>query len=91
MFDAAASFLLLLFAFIFCQEPSKQYLGDAQPFPLNRLSDEKPKFVDASQLFRKPLRTSRPDHFVIILRGLPGALFIAVLLIAIDGPESCCW
>ncbi|CAL5198353.1 unnamed protein product [Lathyrus oleraceus] len=55
------------------EEPSKQYLGDAQPFPLNRLSDEKPKFVDASQLFRKPLRTSRPDHFVIILRGLPGS------------------
>ncbi|CAI8610019.1 unnamed protein product [Vicia faba] len=55
------------------EEPSKQYLGGAQSFPLNQLSAEKPKFVDASQLFLKPLRTSRPDHFVIILRGLPGS------------------
>ncbi|XP_027192991.1 uncharacterized protein [Cicer arietinum] len=55
------------------QEPSKQYPGDAQSFSLNRLPAEKPKFVDASQLFRNPLRTSRPDHFVIVLRGLPGS------------------
>lgn len=55
------------------EEPSKQYLGDAQPFSINPLAAEKPKFVDASQLFRNPLRTSRPDHFVIILRGFPGS------------------
>jgi hypothetical protein len=61
--------------FNFCQESSKQYTGDAQHFSQNRMSDEKPKFVDASQLFRNPHRTSRPDHFVIILRGFPGVCF----------------
>ncbi|KAK2411328.1 P-loop containing nucleoside triphosphate hydrolase superfamily protein [Trifolium repens] len=55
------------------EESSKQYTGDAQHFSQNRMSDEKPKFVDASQLFRNPHRTSRPDHFVIILRGFPGS------------------
>ncbi|XP_057417418.1 uncharacterized protein LOC130711716 isoform X2 [Lotus japonicus] len=54
-------------------EPSKQYLGDAQSFLRNQLTAEKPKFVDASHLFRHPHRASRPDHFVIILRGLPGS------------------
>lgn len=63
------------------QEPSKQYLGDAQPFSLKQLSADKPKFTDASHLFRHPHRASRPDHFVIILRGLPGVLCVNVLLI----------
>ncbi|CAJ2664501.1 unnamed protein product [Trifolium pratense] len=55
------------------EEPLKQYAGDGQHFSQNRICDEKPKFIDASQLFRNPLRTSRPDHFVIILRGFPGS------------------
>jgi len=61
-------------------------LGDAQPFSINPLAAEKPKFVDASQLFQNPLRTSRPDHFVIILRGFPGVFFIFVLYI-----NCYCW
>lgn len=54
---------------------STQQLGAMQSFPLKQLSPEKPKFVNALQLFKKPLRASRPDHMVIILRGLPGNLF----------------
>ncbi|OMO49956.1 YLP motif-containing protein 1 [Corchorus capsularis] len=38
-----------------------------------QLSSDKPKFVDASKLFKIPHRASRPDHIVIILRGLPGS------------------
>jgi hypothetical protein len=29
--------------------------------------------VNACDLFKQPLRSSRPDHIVIILRGLPGS------------------
>ncbi|KAI4303884.1 hypothetical protein MLD38_039469 [Melastoma candidum] len=39
----------------------------------NKLSPPKLKIVDASSLFKHPHRTFRPDHFVIILRGLPGS------------------
>ncbi|KAH1117703.1 hypothetical protein AAZX31_17G094700 [Glycine max] len=56
------------------QEASKQqYLGDSQSFSLNQLAAERPKVIDASHLFRHPHRASRPDHFVIIFRGLPGS------------------
>ncbi|XP_068464684.1 uncharacterized protein [Phaseolus vulgaris] len=55
------------------EEPSKQYSGDSQPFSLNQFSAVRPKFIDASHLFRHPHRASRPDHFVIIFRGLPGS------------------
>ncbi|MCL7046678.1 hypothetical protein MKW94_027486 [Papaver nudicaule] len=44
-----------------------------QSFPLKHLSPDKPKRIDASLLFRPPHRASRPDHIVIILRGLPGS------------------
>ncbi|KAL2321947.1 hypothetical protein Fmac_026326 [Flemingia macrophylla] len=54
-------------------DPSKHYLRDSQSFSLNRFSADRAKFVDASQLFRHPHRASRPDHFVIIFRGLPGS------------------
>lgn len=33
---------------------------------------DKPKVIYASHLFKQPHRPTRPDHFVIILRGLPG-------------------
>ncbi|XP_019451155.1 PREDICTED: YLP motif-containing protein 1 isoform X2 [Lupinus angustifolius] len=59
----------------FQQQHSKHhYSPDApQSFSLNKVPPQKPRFMDASQLFRHPHRTSRPDHFVIILRGLPGS------------------
>ncbi|KAL1334102.1 hypothetical protein HN51_062979 [Arachis hypogaea] len=55
------------------EEPSRRFLGDAQPFSLKQLPADKPKVTDASHLFMHPHRASRPDHFVIILRGLPGS------------------
>lgn len=54
-------------------KPSKQFLGDGKSFSIKQLSDDKPKFINASHLFKHPYRTTRPDHIVIILRGLPGS------------------
>ncbi|XP_024017967.1 YLP motif-containing protein 1 isoform X2 [Morus notabilis] len=51
----------------------KQYMGEEQSFPLRNSSSDKATIVDASQLFKQPHRATRPDHFVIILRGLPGS------------------
>ncbi|KAG6635396.1 hypothetical protein CIPAW_11G039300 [Carya illinoinensis] len=48
-------------------------VGDGQPFSLKQLSSDKPKVIDASHLFKPPHRASRPDHIVLILRGLPGS------------------
>ncbi|KAM1377580.1 hypothetical protein TB2_039038 [Malus domestica] len=55
------------------QNSSKQYVGEGFPFPRKQSSLDKPKVIDASHLFKQPHRVSRPDHFVIILRGLPGS------------------
>ena len=46
-------------------------------------SSEKPNSIDASHLFKQPHRVGRPDHVVIILRGLPGSFSIHVLYIYI--------
>ncbi|KAL2936065.1 YLP motif-containing protein 1 [Bienertia sinuspersici] len=46
---------------------------DGQTFPSKNNFPDKPKVIDAVHLFKLPHRTSRPDHFVIILRGLPGS------------------
>lgn len=51
-----------------------QYSGESHLFPLRQLSPDKPKAVNALHLFKQPHRATRPDHFVIILRGLPGSL-----------------
>ncbi|XP_065877008.1 uncharacterized protein [Euphorbia lathyris] len=37
------------------------------------LSPDKPTVIDASKLFKQPSRSVRPEHMVIILRGLPGS------------------
>ncbi|XP_042511205.1 uncharacterized protein LOC122086460 isoform X2 [Macadamia integrifolia] len=58
---------------IILQTSSKQYSEDEKPFPLKYPSPDRAKVIDASHLFRQPHRTTRPDHFVIILRGLPGS------------------
>ncbi|KAK9104952.1 hypothetical protein Scep_021796 [Stephania cephalantha] len=47
--------------------------NEDQPFLMKRPSPDKPKVVDASNLFLPPNRATRPDHIVIILRGLPGS------------------
>lgn len=51
-----------------------QYPGESLSFPLKQLSPDKLKIVNALHLFKQPHRATRPDHFVIILRGLPGSL-----------------
>ncbi|KAL4195573.1 hypothetical protein AMTRI_Chr05g73970 [Amborella trichopoda] len=55
------------------QAPLKQFIDNARPFDSKLTQSDKPKFVDASLLFKHPHRSTRPDHFVIILRGLPGS------------------
>ncbi|XP_023739277.1 uncharacterized protein LOC111887344 isoform X1 [Lactuca sativa] len=55
------------------QSSSEKHLRDVQPFPLQHISSEKPNIIDASRIFKQPHRVSRPDHLVIILRGLPGS------------------
>lgn len=50
-----------------------QCLGDGQKFPSKNKFPDKPKTIDAAHLFKPPHRSSRPDHFVIIIRGLPGS------------------
>ncbi|CAI9266707.1 unnamed protein product [Lactuca saligna] len=55
------------------QSSSEKHLRDVQLFPLQHISSEKPNVIDASRIFKQPHRVSRPDHLVIILRGLPGS------------------
>ncbi|XP_050122173.1 uncharacterized protein LOC126599773 [Malus sylvestris] len=55
------------------QISSKQYIGEGYPFPRKQSYLDKPKVIDATHLFKQPHRVTRPDHFVIILRGLPGS------------------
>ncbi|KAH9611902.1 hypothetical protein KSS87_002627 [Heliosperma pusillum] len=50
-----------------------QYSRGNQALPSKNNLPDKPRTVDIAHLFRQPHRTSRPDHFVIILRGLPGS------------------
>ncbi|KAD6119353.1 hypothetical protein E3N88_10624 [Mikania micrantha] len=55
------------------QSSSEKDVIDIQTFPLKRLSSENQNVIDASHIFKQPHRATRPDHFVIILRGLPGS------------------
>lgn len=49
-------------------------MGDGRPTqPKLSLNDAKINIINACDLFKLPLRASRPDHIVIILRGLPGS------------------
>lgn len=54
-----------------------QYMGDPQSRPLQKLPSQGPKVIDAAHIFKPPHRANRPDHFVIILRGLPGNLSVS--------------
>jgi hypothetical protein len=42
------------------------------PTPPPASLPEEPRRVDAREIFQKPGRSTRPDPFVVILRGLPG-------------------
>ncbi|XP_023541377.1 uncharacterized protein LOC111801581 [Cucurbita pepo subsp. pepo] len=52
---------------------SKKFAADGKPYGVNQLPLPKPKVIDASHLFKRPHRSTRPDHIVVILRGLPGS------------------
>lgn len=42
---------------------------------ITKPSSAQPTVINACDLFKHPQRASRPDHFVVILRGLPGLCF----------------
>ncbi|KAL6888252.1 hypothetical protein ACP4OV_009278 [Aristida adscensionis] len=53
---------------------SEQHPIDGRPTSANlSLDNTKVTIINACDLFKQPLRASRPDHIVIILRGLPGS------------------
>ncbi|TVU33028.1 hypothetical protein EJB05_24808 [Eragrostis curvula] len=53
---------------------SEQHLIDGRPTSAHpSLDNAKVTIINACDLFKQPLRASRPDHIVIILRGLPGS------------------
>lgn len=56
------------------QASSKQYEEGGQSFLSKYSPPDKLKVIDAAHLFRLPHRMNRPDHIVVILRGLPGSL-----------------
>lgn len=64
-----------------------QYPGESHLFPLRQLSPDKPKVVNALHLLKQPHRATRPDHFAIILRGLPGSL-LSLILYYFSGKEK---
>lgn len=43
--------------------------------PLLEVPSDKSKAIDAIHILKHPYRATRPDHLVVILRGLPGASF----------------
>ncbi|KAL7139171.1 hypothetical protein ABFS83_09G033000 [Erythranthe nasuta] len=52
---------------------SKTFNGVSEELPPRHLSFDKPKVIDASHILKHPHRANRPDHIVVILRGLPGS------------------
>jgi len=54
--------------------PSSSYpqMPNASPSSA-QLAPTRSKVIDVSHLLKPPHRSTRPDHFVIILRGLPGS------------------
>ncbi|GAA0159661.1 DNA metabolism protein [Lithospermum erythrorhizon] len=51
----------------------KTYQRESEQFPSQYSTPDVHKIVDASLLLKHPHRTTRPDHIVIIFRGLPGS------------------
>uniref|UniRef100_A0A0D9VDP6 YLP motif-containing protein 1 n=1 Tax=Leersia perrieri TaxID=77586 RepID=A0A0D9VDP6_9ORYZ len=52
----------------------EQHMRDGrQTQAQNPINNAKISVISACDLFKQPLRGSRPDHIVIILRGLPGS------------------
>ncbi|KAJ8471018.1 hypothetical protein OPV22_025361 [Ensete ventricosum] len=55
------------------QAPLKQYPEAVPNVSVNRPFNIKSTIVDVCDLLKQPHRASRPDHIVVILRGLPGS------------------
>ncbi|CAL9126013.1 unnamed protein product [Musa acuminata var. zebrina] len=55
------------------QAPLKQYPEAVPNVSANRPFNIKSTIVDVCDLLKQPHRASRPDHIVVILRGLPGS------------------
>ncbi|KAF7078916.1 hypothetical protein CFC21_083262 [Triticum aestivum] len=56
------------------RQQSEQHLGDRMPTQdKHSFNNVEVNVVNACDLFKQPLCASRPDHIVIILRGLPGS------------------
>lgn len=53
------------------QKPAQKILNENSS-SIKAFMPEKPSIVDASLIFKKPHRMTRPDHITVILRGLPG-------------------
>lgn len=51
---------------------SNIHVGGKDVFALRHPSLDKAKIIDASLILKDPHRSNRPDHIVLILRGLPG-------------------
>ncbi|KAJ4826874.1 hypothetical protein Tsubulata_032453 [Turnera subulata] len=63
----------------------------SQAFVAKQLSPEKPAVINGTRLFRHPNRATRPEHIVIILRGLPGSgkSYLARLLRDLEVENGC--
>ncbi|CAM8912691.1 unnamed protein product [Rhodiola kirilowii] len=55
------------------QTMPSQYGREEQSDMSKQWTSDKPKVIDAVHLFKQPYRATRPDHIVVILRGLPGS------------------
>lgn len=54
------------------QVPYRAYFGGSEVVAQRPPSPDKPQVIDASHILKHPHRATRPEHIVIILRGLPG-------------------
>ncbi|GER49997.1 P-loop containing nucleoside triphosphatehydrolases superfamily protein [Striga asiatica] len=57
----------------FTKEIHTVTMASSSEKPYRDLLLDKPKVIDASHILKHPHRSNRPDHIVIILRGLPGS------------------
>lgn len=55
------------------QVPTSAFVARSEVVPSLSQSPEKHRVFDASDIIKPPHRATRPDHIVIILRGLPGS------------------
>ncbi|CAN4099356.1 unnamed protein product [Withania somnifera] len=53
--------------------PSSSIRSRGSEHPLLEVPSDKSKVIDASHILKHPYRATRPDHLVVILRGLPGS------------------